>query len=204
MTASCVVLVFALWFGASVLNQFDATGYGPARRVAFLLRSLDFFSLIPSWNFFAPNPGTNDYHLLYREQLDETTYGVWREVPFPKQSGLLRLLWNPRKRRGKVLSDVVVSLGRAVAAARETAVEQLPRAVAETREYEAELTRLISDELQPLKLSIPYLIILNYLNGLPHSPFGRSIQFLFAQTEGFDPRAEPDILYVSELHDLAS
>jgi hypothetical protein len=213
-----LVLVFALWFGVSVLNQLEATGYPAARRIALVVKSLDLFSLIPTWNFFAPNPGTNDYHLLYRERLDDGAYGVWREVPFPKQSGLLKLVWNPRKRRAKVLSDVVVSLGSAVAEARQTALEQLgpwgdedARVVEREglardrrREYETELARLIAEELEPLKLSIPYLIVLNYLSGLAHSPFSHSIQFLFAQTAGFDPRAEPEILYVSEPHELAS
>ncbi len=218
MATHAVALVFALWFGASVLNQLEATGYAPAKRLALLVKSLDLFSLIPTWNFFAPNPGTNDYHLLYRERLDAGGYGVWREVPFPKQSGLLKAVWNPRKRRAKVLSDVVISLGSAVAEARLTALGRLaPRADADTgagsrgqdagdrrRDYEARLSRLISEELRPLKLSIPYLIVLNYLNGLPHSPFSDSIQFLFAQTAGFDPHAEPEILYVSEPHELAS
>jgi len=213
-----LVLVFALWFGVSVLNQLEATGYPAARRVALLVKSLDLFSLIPTWNFFAPNPGTNDYHLLYRERLDDGAYGVWREAPFPKQSGPLKLVWNPRKRRAKVLSDVVVSLGSGVAEARRTALERLgPWSDGEAaavegeslahdrrREYETELTRLIAEELDPLKLSIPYLIVLNYLSGLVHSPFSHSIQFLFAQTAGFDPRAEPEILYVSEPHELAS
>jgi hypothetical protein len=210
--------VFALWFGVSVLNQLEATGYAPAKRLALLIKSFDLFSLIPTWNFFAPNPGTNDYHLLYRERLDAGGYGVWREVPFPKQSGLLKLVWNPRKRRAKVLSDIVVSLGSAVAEARLTALERFaPGGDADTRagrggqdagarggDDEARLSRLISEELQPLKLSIPYLIVLNYLNELPHSPFSHSIQFLFAQTAGFDPRAEPEILYVSEPHEIAS
>lgn len=218
MATCAVALVLVLWFVASVLNQLEATGYASAKRLALLLKSVDLFSLIPTWNFFAPNPGTNDYHLLYRERLDAGGYGVWREVSFPKQSGLLKLVWNPRKRRAKVLSDVVISLGSAVAEARLKALERLaPRDDADTQagtrgqdasdrrgEYEASLARLISEELQPLRLSIPYLIVLNYLNGLPHSPFSHSIQFLFAQTAGFDIHAEPEILYVSEPHELAS
>ena len=202
----------------SALNQLEATGYAPARRLALLIKSIDLFSLIPTWNFFAPNPGTNDYHLLYRERLDTGEYGVWMEIPFPKQSGLLKLVWNPRKRRAKVLSDIVISLGTAVAEARLAALERFaPRDHAEARagkggpdagarrgEYEALLSRLISEELQPIKLSIPYLIVLNYLSQLPHSPFSHAIQFLFAQTAGFDPHVEPEILYVSEPHEIAS
>jgi hypothetical protein len=35
---------------------------------------------IPMWNFFAPDPGTHDYCVLYRDNLDSGVSGLWREM----------------------------------------------------------------------------------------------------------------------------
>src|SRR4051812_27831403 len=69
------------------------------------LKARDAFALIPAWTFFAPNPGTSDTRLLWRQQYGGGATSPWHEA-FPPRSSLVRGLWNPEKRIRKAITDV--------------------------------------------------------------------------------------------------
>ena len=74
----------------------------------------------------------SDYHLLYRDELEDGSLSNWVEIPMTEERKLFSFLWNPEKKSKKVLSDVVASL-----------------------------LQLGTRESVALMLSLPYLILLN-------------------------------------------
>ena len=96
--------VLAVWFGVSILGQFDV-------RPAHLLRRHDLFGLIPRWTFFAPRPGRTDYHLMLQVFLQDMPR-TWTEQPLAATRTLLGAAWNPEKRNRKALADLVRSMMR--------------------------------------------------------------------------------------------
>jgi hypothetical protein len=122
------------------------------------LKYHDVAAVIPAWTFFAPNPGTNDCRLLWRELRCDGTVSVWHEVS-PPGAGVLRALWNPRKREGKVISDAGPMLLRMIA----------------------------SNPTSTMSLvSVPYLLVLNRISAEPVSPMTVARQFLMLHTTGTD------------------
>ena len=90
MTIICIVIL-AGWFLISLAAQMNA------RPVAYL-RARDIFSLIPNWSFFAPRPGTSDYHLVFRDSDESGEWSRWREIPLNEKRTLWGAIWNPQKR----------------------------------------------------------------------------------------------------------
>lgn len=167
--------LLALWFLISLLAQF--------RRVAWLgdwvsrVKSRDTLALIPAWTFFAPNPGTRDFELLFRDRLVEGQYTPWKELERPVGS-ILRAIWNPAKRRQKAVVDMCSLLTR-MAAGNKTELGA-----------------------RQVVLSVPYLGLLTYVSSLKAGPLSTSRQFLIATTFGHHSDKKPEILYVSHLHAL--
>jgi hypothetical protein len=91
-----VVAVGALAFTAA--TQFRSP------RLERWARSRDVFCLLPIWTFFAPNPGTTDTRLLWREALGHGHFGPWHELSPPRWS-LWRVVWNPERRVQKAIAD---------------------------------------------------------------------------------------------------
>lgn len=139
------------------------------------LKSLDIFGLIPIWTFFAPNPGMTDYHLLYRDRLPDGTLGQWKEVRLQTRTGTLSAVWGPDRRRNKTLSDLV------------SATIQLAR----------------TNGQKGIPVSIPYLLLLNYITSLPHSLAADSTQFMVMEHEGYHESPDPSrVLMLSGMHRL--
>jgi hypothetical protein len=174
--SSAVLLgLLAFWFLLSVLAQFRRVG-----RVGEWLNGVkgkDVLALIPSWTFFAPNPGTRDHELLYRDRLVDGRYSTWKEIERPVGS-LVRAIWNPSKRRQKAVVDMCSILMR----------------VAAQSKTEMAAKRLV--------ISVPYLGLLTYVSCREASPLSVSRQFLIANTFGHHTDKKPEILYVSHLHAL--
>lgn len=99
-----VLCVFIVWFVVTILCQPD--GWKLAQRI----RAFDHLGIIPLWTFFAPNPGKQDYHLLYRDKLHSGVLSDWVEVDLQEERYVYSCFWNPDKRDKKVLSDVVQNL----------------------------------------------------------------------------------------------
>jgi hypothetical protein len=99
MWTAVSLALLAIWFGFSILAQFDS----PAARLA---RDHDAFSLLPRWTFFA-SPGFSDSHLVYRDQLPDNSFSAWREILPEDKRTLGKALWNPAKRCRKSITDTV-------------------------------------------------------------------------------------------------
>src|SRR5215212_5280136 len=146
-----------------------------SRRPAWL-RAADVFGLIPVWTFFAPNPGMTDYYLLYRDRLPDGSFDNWRRVELTKsENGLRVALWNPAKRRHKALSDIVSSLIR--------------------------LSGQI--ETDELIVTVPYILILNFVTSRLHSLGADATQFMVLEHSGFSNEPERSrVLVMSGIHRL--
>ncbi|MGV8908146.1 MAG: hypothetical protein ACOH1Y_04130 [Propionicimonas sp.] len=141
------------------------------------LKNHDACAYIPTWTFFAPNPGVNDTRVLWREQLSDGSVSHWHEV-VPPSSRLLRAVWNPSKRARKAVTDCGPMVVRLVSANKGSKL--------------------------PL-LSLPYLMLIQYISGLPGSPLGLARQFTVLNTQGPDELDGPfRLLFVSHWHRLPS
>lgn len=141
------------------------------------VKERDHFMLIPKWTFFAPNPARTDFHLFYRDVMDGDALGEWREIPFvPPATPRLRAIWHPEKRQKKVFIDAVRSIG--------------------------DYMRTLEGEPHAVKVSLAYLLLLNYVAGLPRGPEVRCRQFLVSETYGFFANRKPRLVFCSDAHRL--
>ena len=138
------------------------------------LRRLDALGVLPEWSFFAPHPGTHDYHLLYRDELGDGSRTDWREVDLAGRRAWWNAAWNPGRRQRKALFDITGALAL------------------EIREGDPE----------SIHLSVAYLSLLQHVSALPHSLGAARTQFLLMVTDGVLARTEPRVLYLSNVHEL--
>jgi hypothetical protein len=165
-------VVAAVGFGALLVVT---AAIQPTRwRWRMLVKDRDPCSYVPTWTFFAPDPGVTDARLLWRERLDDGTVGPWHEAVAPT-TGIQRALWNPTKRARKVAADC----RRMIERGREGSDGEL------------------------LVLSLPYLMILQHVVGICRSPLGVARQFAIVSTQGADDvDGLFDVVYVSSWHEL--
>lgn len=72
---------------------------------------LPFIGRLPQWRFFAPNPGVEDLHVMFRHRSgDDQPWAQWLEYPTAVEPSQLAFLWNPRSRRPKALFDIINQL----------------------------------------------------------------------------------------------
>ena len=166
MTVVCISIL-ALWFLLSALAQLNFRAMGA-------VKARDMFSLIPNWSFFAPRPGTFDYHLVFRDLGSAGEFSKWQEIPLAEERTLWGAMWNPEKRSKKVLSDVVQSL-----------------------------VRLAQDKsIRDYSLAIPYLVILNYISSFPRKMATLQTQFMILRSDGFFSQQDPQFIFRSNMHML--
>jgi hypothetical protein len=140
------------------------------------LKAVDVFGLIPVWTFFAPNPGMTDYYLLYRDRLPDGSFDNWRRVELrPWENSVRFALWNPTKRKQKALSDMVSAL-----------------------------IRLAKDgKAEGLIVTVPYILILNFITSRLHSLGTDGTQFMVLEHGGFSGDPERSrVLVMSGVHRL--
>jgi len=164
-----VVGVFLVWLVLTTLNQFESQS-------AMKLRRHDIFYLLPRWTFFAPNPGTSDYHLVYRYMKGDGTVSEFREVTFPERQPLLSALWNPHKRLRKAFLDLSMDLTR--------------------------LCGRPDINEDNIKITFSYLAVLNFLKGVPLTRDVRSVQFAIMKSKGFIDSELPKLVICSDFHDI--
>jgi hypothetical protein len=163
MLSVAVIALLLSWFLLTIPNQFRST-----QRI---LARFDPFHLLPRWTFFAPNPGTADYHLLYQDVAADGSCSSWVEAPLTDQRRISHLLWNPGKRRSKVLADFAQSLCCTAS---------------ETDAFESAVL-----------MSTPYLCIMHYL--LRHFPPGgnaRMRHFMIVLSDGHRG-SSPKVVFVA-------
>ncbi|KZM74593.1 hypothetical protein [Nocardia terpenica] len=102
-----VPTILAGWFIASVLGQHPDRTYDKIRRVDKSSGGM----FIPNWRFFAPEPGTDDTHFLYRlANEDKSEHTEWREVFSFAPRKLTHAFWFPGRRIEKAIFDVSSTL----------------------------------------------------------------------------------------------
>lgn len=138
-----------------------------------VIRKLDWLALIPEWEFFAPIPGQQDYYVLYQDKYNDGTLTHWTEVKSAPQRGWWNMVWNPGRRGNKALFDLV-----------------------------HEFLKLVNSGDRTLEFSIPYLSLLNYISSIPRSTSPKFTQFLLMYSHGNSAEEDPEVLYISRLHEL--
>jgi hypothetical protein len=168
---STAAIVYAVIFGGLV--AVTAATHLRRWRWATWLKNHDACAYLPTWTFFAPNPGVTDTRVLWREQLADGTVSHWHEL-VPPCGGLARAVWNPTKRARKGVTDCAPMIVRLVARNKTSVLPML---------------------------SLPYLMLVQHVAGLPGSPLSVARQFTVINTQGSD---EGDglfrLLFVSHWH----
>ncbi|SER72419.1 hypothetical protein [Natrinema salaciae] len=172
--------VLSVWLVATVINS---TPWGFRK-----LGGREVHHFIPRWNFFAPDPGVADYHLLYRDTFVDGGVGPWQEVSrFHEPRDVTAPIWHPDKHGKKALFDLT---------------QELLRSQPETEsEYDAEssdereLTPVRSDAI---KLTTAYIVLLNYVSSVQRSEMSVATQFLIMREAGVDGTLEP--IFTSDYH----
>jgi hypothetical protein len=171
-----VIPLLIIWFGISVLWQLQIK---PLSK----FRGYDVFGLIPNWSFFAPNPGTSDYHVVYRDKHVAGTFTEWQELSLLSARGAVDWLWHPRKRRTKLVCDCVNAIARMIRQHRTADPEP--------------------DHYDGLCLTVPYLLLLNAVtNSRPPSGAVTHRYFAVVETYGYPGSKETRPLVRSALHPI--
>ncbi|NIY69005.1 hypothetical protein [Streptomyces malaysiensis] len=133
-------------------------------------------TMLPISTFFAPRPGDTDSHLLVRDKLADGTVTAWEEYPLIAKRSLRHMVWHPGRRAEKALFDVFNELRQ---------------------------TLHTEQRIEELQLTVPYLIVLNFVtNHCAHDPAAEKTQFLLATSGGYDVDDEPRGVLTSAFHDL--
>ena len=141
----------------------------------FWLTKVDQFHLFPRWNFFAPNPGDRDYHLVVRDRCTDGRVTEWRNVPLYGPRPWFAWVWHPQKRAPKVLSDAV-------------------QAIRFLHRHEG-----VSDSALPF--SLPYLLLLSSASKVaPGAPDAVELQFAIIEATGHEDTRALRCAFVSSYH----
>ena len=162
-------LIFLSWFILTIINQFN---YKWVQKV----KKFDVFHLLPRWTFFAPNPGTSDYHFVFRLMDVNNNVSSFTEIPLYGNRNFLSAFWNSNKRVKKALADLVMDLNR----------------------------QCVSKEIneENIKISFSYIALLNFLSNVPKSTNTKSIQFAILKSQGFIDDEIPSLIICSEFHNV--
>ncbi|OEK01367.1 hypothetical protein BFP97_07485 [Roseivirga sp. 4D4] len=158
--------IFSIWLVVSIFAQFEKLKW------VYKLKYYDLCSMIPSWTFFAPKPGTSDFRILYRDRLVDGKYSPWK-LTFDESHSLSEALWNPSKRIMKVVDDAIMNV----------------------------LQLSVEDpDNKSILLSYSYIVLLNHIMMMDSSNFSEMRQFMITSTVGHEEAPEPEIMFISQLH----
>lgn len=167
------IIVLIMLIFLTILSVISSTNWGEDKLV-LLGKWLRF---LPRWNFFAPIPGTSDYYVLYREQYSSGSWSNWQELRIQDFSApIYPPFWNPHKLQKKAFFDIIQSLSNMTIETSNT------------------------NEEDTLKISIPYLLILNKVANETHSIYCENIQFLIMEGNSVDMEFNP--IFVSGVHSI--
>jgi hypothetical protein len=139
-----------------------------------IIKSLNTLGLVPKWHFFAPRPGTHNLYLLYRDKYPTGDIGNWVMLHnMDSFRSPWSFIWNPTKRLRKTLFDTIIALL--------------------SEDVTTERDRML------IKLSIPYLLILNHVSSIPRTNGAIATQFLVRENYA-DERSYS--VFCSDLHRL--
>lgn len=115
-----------------------------------VLEEYDVLMMLPQWRFFAPTPAMHDTHLLYRDKMRDGSITNWKDGVDFEDRNFFNFLWNPHRRKRKLVFDVVHFL----------------------------LLQHQSLDKLSIRLSLPYLILLTYVSKLKHFSEAAETQFV--------------------------
>jgi hypothetical protein len=144
MAQLLLIVFFCTWAAISVVSQ-------NLNAVSRCLRKWDFFGLIPTWTFFAPNPVNRDHYLYYRDY-SFTNVGSWRRAFDADQHSWYGFLWSPLRREHKAISDAMFHI----------------------------IDRAREEGPLRVQFSVSYITILSFVCTLPQERDVVARQFLFA------------------------
>jgi len=168
-----IISFFFIWFICTIVCQFKGKG------AAFVNAHIDKLGLVPIWTFFAPRPGTTDYHILYRDKTTDENVGEWTEISLLENRSWADSLWNPQKRAKKVLSDIIQSL------------------VVTLGHYPKE------EDRNHIMYSFAYIMVLHLVTQQESNiqqPAFR--QFVLAESSGYLEEHDPGFILISRFHEL--
>ncbi|MDN3505939.1 MAG: hypothetical protein P0S96_01770 [Simkaniaceae bacterium] len=126
---------------------------------------------IPSWSFFAPIPGMHDYNLMFRGITKEGQVLEWDSVfKLRDKRGFFSFFWNPEKKFLKSLMDIAQEL--------------------------LKFSNSVQHRNQ-ICISIPYLLILNFITALNHIENVEKVQFMILSNSRL---YDYEVLFLSEPH----
>jgi hypothetical protein len=171
MSSSAIVtgIFFTAWIVITIIGQFQQN------RLVQLLKRYDFFALIPTWTFFAPNPAVQDFSLLFRDKDVSGQLTAWKVFVYRIPPPGIRGIWNPAKRRSKAINDM------------------------------ATVWLLIRDtnpQSHEYVLSIPYLCLLHQILVAPREDSVVATQMAVASVFSHQKERPAEILVVSAFHKL--
>jgi hypothetical protein len=103
LPAVIFAVIFTVWLLITIICQFSQIS------ISKFFKRYDYFSAIPTWTFFAPNPATQDFTLMYRDQKLDGTVSSWKVFAYCPPPPQVRWIWNPEKRRPKIIHDMATS-----------------------------------------------------------------------------------------------
>jgi len=166
-----VVLVLLLvWFALSAANQIP----GPWTSA---LGKLGTFGILPANGFFAPDPVDVDYHLVFRDFLEDDQAGPWREIA-GEHDGPLRFLWSTAKRDQQAILAAVSGVG---------GIQQM-------------VAPLVEDPESLIQISLPYVLLLHRVLAEPRTPGAKERQFMIVETRGFAAGRQIELSILSNPH----
>jgi hypothetical protein len=137
------------------------------------IRQKDLLNFLPAWYFFAPTPVTYNVFLVYRVAYEDGQSSVWQQVAFHEQRMWWHCIWNPKKRMNKAFFDLMKDL-----------IDHI---------------RLNRDE-HFVAMSLPYLILLNFVSSREHPIAAAQVQFAIMRKESGE--TDHEVLFVSGYHGL--
>lgn len=164
-----LIIFFSFWLIVTIVNQFDSA-------VSQKFKKADVFNMIPKWTFFAPNPATNDLHLMFRELDNDGSVSDFKEYIVLKRKHIISTFFNPTKRAKKTLQDLVRGLSKSC------------------------ISGSINE--RNIKVTFNYIALLNFLTQAEKKPTTKAIQFMIIRTKGFISSSEPDAILISDFHDV--
>jgi hypothetical protein len=164
---AAVAVILVAWLVATVPHQFRFLWWDKVAR-------LDVLNLLPTWTFFAPNPGRHDLHLVYRDWEDGRPL-PWRQLEARPVDWRWRWIWNPDRFPRKAVSDLAASLDRQLA--------------------------VCAGNPAAVTICLPYLSVLQIVMAQPGAARpGALRQFALVASRGFGSRRHLEVRYVSRAH----
>lgn len=162
-----IITSFALWTLLTGLAQ-------PHLDLAIRIRKLDPIGFLPSWTFFAPNPGWTDYWLLYRDRADDGQMSAWTRAQGGLRRPLRSILFHPEKRTMKAVHDSVQALVR--------------------------ISLKHRDNVRHVRFSLPYVMLALYVASIQRREVPASTQFVIVEVFPRRVGVKPRVIFQSAFH----